>query len=78
MLRGKKLSGTFGCLLPPNGFIRRNGLGAQSHGGTHRDLHHRWLLGDVKEICLKHLRGFGYRIVKDQGKFLQFERGNLR
>lgn len=34
--------------------------------------------GDIKEICLKHLRGFGYRLTKDQGKFLAFERGNLR
>lgn len=34
--------------------------------------------GDIKEICIRHLRGFGYRLLKEQGKFLQFERGNLR
>lgn len=34
--------------------------------------------GDIREICLKHLRGFGYRLVKEQGKLLQFEKGSLR
>ena len=34
--------------------------------------------GDIKEICLKHLRGFGYRLVSDQGKVMQFQKGRLR
>ena len=34
--------------------------------------------GDIKEICLKHLKGFGYKIVSDQGKLVQFKKGNLR
>ena len=34
--------------------------------------------GEIKEIIVKHLRGFGYKLMKDEGKFLVFERGNLR
>lgn len=35
--------------------------------------------GDVSEICVKYLKGFGYRMVKEQGgKLLQFEKGSLR
>ncbi|MDG6901631.1 MAG: hypothetical protein JRM80_06685 [Nitrososphaerota archaeon] len=34
--------------------------------------------GDIKEICLKHIRGFGYKLVSEQGKLLHFEKGNLR
>jgi hypothetical protein len=34
--------------------------------------------GDIKEICLKHLKGFGYKLVKDDGHLFQFQKGNLR
>jgi hypothetical protein len=34
--------------------------------------------GDIREICIKHLRGFGYRLAKEQGKLLMFEKGSLR
>ncbi|MDV3244443.1 MAG: hypothetical protein LYZ66_04615 [Nitrososphaerales archaeon] len=34
--------------------------------------------GDIREICIKHLKGFGYRLLKEEGKALQFERGSLR
>lgn len=34
--------------------------------------------GDIREICIKHLRGFGYKLVKEEGKLLQFEKGSLR
>lgn len=34
--------------------------------------------GDIKEICLKQLRGFGYKLVSDEGKLVQFKKGKLR
>lgn len=34
--------------------------------------------GDIKEICVRHLKGFGYKLPKDEGKFLVFEKGNIR
>lgn len=34
--------------------------------------------GDVREICIRHLKGFGYKLTKEDGKFLVFEKGNLK
>ena len=34
--------------------------------------------GDIKEICLKHLKGFGYKLVSAEGKLLHFQKGSLR
>lgn len=34
--------------------------------------------GDIKEICVRHLKGFGYKLTKEEGKLLVFEKGNIR
>jgi len=34
--------------------------------------------GDIREICVRHLKGFGYKLAREEGKFLVFEKGNLR
>jgi VCBS repeat-containing protein len=34
--------------------------------------------GDIKEICVRHLKGFGYKLTKEEGKILVFEKGSLR
>jgi VCBS repeat-containing protein len=33
---------------------------------------------DIKEIIIKHIKGFGYKLAKEEGKFLVFEKGSLR
>jgi len=34
--------------------------------------------GDIREICVRHLKGFGYKLLKEEGRYLQFEKGSLR
>ena len=34
--------------------------------------------GDIREICIRHLKGFGYKLAREEGKFLVFEKGSLR